>query len=182
MLETIRTCDKCGLCKHQKPLIDSVRECQVFWVGLSAKLSVCENEKPLSPTTNSGSLLCKIEENCASISAYRTNIVKCAPLDAAGKLRYPNKKEISICLPHIDDEIKELSPKVVFLLGNKVTEAISKQYSIDFKKWCAFDYTFVKHENLYFVPIHHPSYIYVYKRKQVSEYIHSIASIIEQLV
>lgn len=182
MFETIRTCDKCGLCKHQRPLIDSACECQVFWVGLSAKLSLSENEKPLAPTTNSGSILCEIEERCTNVSTYRTNIVKCAPIDESGKLRYPNKKEIGVCLPHIEDEIKELSPRIVFLLGNKVTEAVSKQYSINFKKWCAFDYTFVKHENIYFVPVHHPSYIYVYKRKQIPDYIHSIANIIERLL
>lgn len=182
MLERIKNCDKCGLCKHQRPLVDSVRKCQVFWVGLSAKLSLCEDEPPLSPTTNSGSILCEIEGICSNVSTYRTNIVKCAPIDERGKLRYPNKKEIGVCLPHIENEIEELSPKIVFLLGNKVTEAVSKQYSIKFPKWTAFDYVFVKHENLYFVPIHHPSYIYVYKRKQISDYVHSVASLIEELL
>lgn len=182
MFEAIKTCDKCSLCKHQPPLIDSVRGCQVFWVGLSAKLSTCKDERPLSPTTNSGSILCKVEEKCTNVLTYRTNIVKCAPLDEKGKLRYPNKKEINLCLPHIDDEIRALSPKIIFLLGNKVAEAISKQYSITFKKWDNFDYVFVKYKNLYFVPIHHPSYIYVYKRKQISEYISSIENIVNQLL
>lgn len=182
MFENIKTCDKCGLCKHQSPLIDSVQQCQIFWVGLSAKPSTCKNEIPLSPATNSGSILCKIEEKFTNLSSYRTNIVKCVPLDNNGKLRYPNKKEISLCLPHINTEINALSPKIIFLLGNKVTEAISNQYSISFEKRQNFDYAFVKYKNFYFVPVHHPSYIYVYKRNKISEYIGSIENIIKLLL
>ena len=37
MIEQIRRCQKCGLCFNQKPLLDTEKECQVFWVGLSAK-------------------------------------------------------------------------------------------------------------------------------------------------
>lgn len=113
----------------------------MFWVGLSAKLSTCENERPLSPTANSGSLLCHVEEKCTGISMYRTNLVKCVPLNEQGKLRYPNKKEISICMPHLENEIFELSPKIVFLLGGQVANAISQKYSITFEKLHEFDYT-----------------------------------------
>lgn len=37
MIEQIRRCQKCGLCFNQKPLLDTEKECHVFWVGLSAK-------------------------------------------------------------------------------------------------------------------------------------------------
>ena len=52
MLEDIRTCSKCGLCNNQRPLLDSERPCQVFWVGLSAKKITSEEERPLSEQTN----------------------------------------------------------------------------------------------------------------------------------
>ena len=178
----IKKCNKCGLCKHQLPLVDKFCDCQIFWVGLSAKITLDSEEGPLSPTTNSGNLLCKVEERCANISTYRTNIVKCAPLNEKGKLRYPNKKEINVCLPHFDDEIECLSPRIVFLLGNKVTEAVSKKYSINFKKWNNFNYEFQKYKDLYFVSIHHPSYVYVYKRKYISEYIDGIENVIKKLL
>lgn len=47
---------------HQKPLLERKQECQVFWVGLSAKMVKKENETPLSPDTNTGMLIQKIEE------------------------------------------------------------------------------------------------------------------------
>ena len=37
-------------------------------------------------------------------------------------------------------------------------------------------------EGTYYVPIHHPSYIYVYKRKRMDEYIEGIERIINQLL
>ena len=54
MIEQIRRCQKCGLCFNQKPLLDTEKECQVFWVGLSAKKMESDEEVPLSPETNTG--------------------------------------------------------------------------------------------------------------------------------
>ena len=45
MIEQIEKCQKCGLCCNQKPLLERKRECQVFWVGLSAKMIKTENEE-----------------------------------------------------------------------------------------------------------------------------------------
>jgi len=81
MLETIIKCKKCGLCQHQAPLLDETKTCQVFWVGLSAKKVIFEGEKPLSPSTNSGSILCSVEEHCDGIGMYRTNLALLAKLN-----------------------------------------------------------------------------------------------------
>ena len=70
MLEDIRMCSKCGLCNNQRPLLDSERTCQVFWVGLSAKKITSEEETPLSEQTNTGKLIQKIEGKVSS--AYGT--------------------------------------------------------------------------------------------------------------
>lgn len=182
MFETIMKCSRCGLCQHQAPLLDDAMSCQVFWVGLSAKKRTAEDEKPLAPSTNSGSILCSVEERCDGIGMYRTNLVKCLPLDDAGKLRYPNKREIDLCLPNLRSEINELSPQIVFLLGGKVIDAISRSYSLSFGKWNEFDYAVTKQNNTYFVPIHHPSYIYVYKRKRIDEYIKGLELIISRFL
>ena len=99
-----------------------------------------------------------------------------------GKLRYPTKKEINFCLPNLCSEIDELSPEIVFLLGNKVIDAISKFYSLTFDKWDEFEYTVKRYKNIYFVPVHHPSYIYVYKRKRIDEYVSGLERIIQQLI
>lgn len=90
MIEQIRRCQKCGLCFNQKPLLDVEKECQVFWVGLSAKKKKSNKEIPLSPETNTGMVIQRIEEVCGEVTTYKTNLVKCLPLTEEQKLRYPN--------------------------------------------------------------------------------------------
>ncbi len=182
MLESIMKCNKCELCQHQAPLLDDTMACKVFWVGLSAKKTASNDEKPLSPTTNSGSVLCSVEDRCEGVGMYRTNLVKCLPLDDAGKLRYPNKKEIDLCLPNLSSEIDELLPQIIFLLESIVVDAVSRYYSLTFDKWNGFNYVTTKFKKMFFVPVHHPSYIYVYRRKRMDEYMSGLERVIQRLV
>ena len=114
MIEQIRRCQKCGLCFTQKPLLDTENECHFFWIGLSAKKMESDEEVPLSPETNTGMLIQKIEELCGEVITYKTNLVKCLPLTEEQKLRYPNRKEIDSCFEHLVGEIQVMSPKIVF--------------------------------------------------------------------
>ena len=182
MIEQIRRCQKCGLCFNQKPLLDVEKECQVFWVGLSAKKKKSNKEIPLSPETNTGMVIQRIEEVCGEVTTYKTNLVKCLPLTEEQKLRYPNKKEIDSCYEHLAEEIQELSPKIVFLLGGKVSSAVEKHLKINFEKWDEFKYHYKKINGVYYVPIHHPSYIYVYKRKKIEQYVDSIEKLVNSLL
>lgn len=182
MIEQIRKCQKCGLCFNQKPLLDAEKKCQVFWVGLSAKKMSSDTELPLSPETNTGMLIQKIEEMCEEVSTYKTNLVKCLPLTEQQKLRYPNRREIDSCFEHLISEISTMSPKIVFLLGEKVYSSVGRHLHIQFDKWNDFEYHYKKYNGIYFVPIHHPSYIYVYKRKNMDQYVKSIEEIISDLL
>ena len=57
-LEKIENCNKCNLCKNQKPLLDNKTDCDVMWVGLSAKkVSNVIESIPLSNDTNSGKFI-----------------------------------------------------------------------------------------------------------------------------
>ena len=182
MIEDILFCQKCNLCKTQRPLLDEVKPCQVMWVGLSAKIVSTDNEPPLATTTNTGEIIHKIECQCTQIVNYKTNLVKCVPTDEKRKLRYPNKDEIDLCITHLDNELQELQPKIVFLLGERVAKTVCSHLSITFKKWKDFEYFATKYQNTFFVSVHHPSYIYVYKRRQIDEYVNSVARIIETLI
>lgn len=182
MNEQIRRCQKCGLCFNQKPLLDSEKKCQVFWVGLSAKKMDSDTEIPLSPETNTGMLIKKIEEVCEDVITYKTNLVKCVPLTEEHKLRYPNSKEIDNCFEYLIDEINTMSPKIVFLLGEKVYSSVGKHLKIDFEKWNDFEYHYTEYRGTYYVPIHHPSYIYVYKRKQMDKYVKNVKKMINKLL
>lgn len=158
------------------------KECQIFWVGLSAKKIVSDGEVPLSPETNTGMIIQKIEEKCKEIIAYKTNLVKCLPLTEQQKLRYPNKKEIDSCFEHLLNEINIMSPKIVFLLGEKVYSSVGKKFEIEFEKWNDFNFNYKEFKGVYYVPVHHPSYIYVYRRKKIEDYIKGIEKVINDLL
>ena len=182
MIEQIYKCQKCSLCFNQKPLLDLEKDCQVFWVGLSAKKIKSHQETPLSSETNTGMLIHKIEKLCENVSFYKTNLVKCLPLTEQKKLRYPNRKEINCCFEHLVSEINTMSPKIVFLLGEKVYSSVAENLKIEFEKWDEFEYRYKEYNGIYYVPIHHPSYIYVYKRKYMEAYIKSVEKIIKKLL
>lgn len=178
----IKNCEKCGLYLNQRPLLDEEKDCQIFWVGLSAKMRMSDEESPLSPETNTGMLIKKIENRLEGVGTYRTNLVKCVPLNNQKKLRYPNKNEIDSCFANLQREIEQLNPKIVFLLGEKVYSSVEKHLNIQFEKWDGFEYHYKKYNGTYYIPIHHPSYIYVYKRKKMSEYIQSVVTLINELL
>jgi len=78
------------------PLLDEYKdECDVMWVGLSAKkIKEKKYSYPLASDTNSGKVILEIEKMLPNISFYKTNLVKCLPLNEKGKIRYPNNHEI----------------------------------------------------------------------------------------
>lgn len=182
MFNKIQNCRKCQLYCNQKPLLDLKDSSDVMFVGLSAKKSEDNNEIPLSQNTNSGKLIQMIENGCNDVTIYRTNLVKCLPLNDNKKLRYPTKKEMSACFDNLISEINIISPKIVFLLGEKVYTEIERNLNIKLKKWDGFKYYYTEHEGVYYVPIQHPSYIYVYKRKDVAKYTTSVINMINDIL
>ena len=176
----IRECKKCYLCNNQSPLVDESvnKECiDVFWVGLSAvKVEDVESSTPLSKETKTGHLVSTIEKSCKQIDHYRTNLVKCLPL-RDNKIRYPTVKEMDICFGHLNKEILFFKPKVVFLLGRQVAEFILKRNGRKMPNLHSnFEYEDYEINGHFYVPIHHPSYILIYKRKLLNKYIENVSN------
>ena len=134
---------------------------------------------PLSTNTNSGKLINSIEFFIPNVSFYKTNIVKCLPLEGE-RIRYPSKKEMETCFFHLENEIDSLNPRLVFLLGKQVSEFVLNKFGIkEFTLNDNFEYQSFEIGNISFVPIHHPSFILVYKRKKLQDYMNSIECIIK---
>lgn len=164
MENNITNCNKCNLYNNQLPLLDKLKKSEVMWVGLSAKKTL-GNDIPLDKNTNSGKIIEQIENRLPELKFYKTNLVKCLPLDENNKLRYPNLLEMEACLENLIKEIEMVNPKVIFLLG---------------KKTYNFVYKYFKQNNIndsILFQVEHPSYIYVYKRKYLEEYINKITTI-----
>ena len=174
MLKKILNCKKCKLYSNQKPLLDMEKKSEIMWVGLSAKEVTSDMEGPLSIRTNSGKILREIEKELENKLTYKTNLVKCLPLDEENKIRYPTEEEVDCCLEHLMYEIKVISPKIVFLLGKEVYEAVAKKMKINLKKWNEFKYYYDKVDGIYYIPIHHPSYIHRTKKKNMKNYVDNV--------
>jgi len=177
-VKEIINCKNCSLHINQPPLLDNTESADVFWVGLSAvKVDNHITDTPLSNNTKSGNLINTIESTSKDLHFYKTNIVKCLPLENS-KIRYPNFHEMSSCWTHIIKEIDELKPRHVFLLGSTVSNFFyKKQYIPRTSLDKNFKYKPFMHGKTYFIPIHHPSYILIYKRKMLDLYISSVSGI-----
>lgn len=156
-ISKIKDCRRCSLHKNQLPLLDNINNIDVMWVGLSAKgVNDIDKNIPLENNTNSGKIIEKIENNFENINFYKTNLVKCLPLDNNKKLRYPTRKEMDICIDNLLCEISCLKPKIIFLLGNKVSSYLEK---------------YLKNNNMVInskiITIYHPSYIWIYKKNNL---------------
>jgi DNA polymerase len=177
-----RACLTCGLFLNQLPIKENKASADVFWVGLSAvKLDKEDPSIPLSKATKTGSLIHDIEKECQEdLVFYKTNAVKCLPLKSS-KIRYPSRLEMQECYPNLELELEVLSPRIVFLLGKQVSDFILSQHGIKIPGLnTEFSYEPISIGETLYVPIHHPSYILVYKRKKVSEYISAISKLINR--
>ena len=156
----ITKCNRCSISCNQKPLIDKLRKADIMFVGISAKMKEIENEIPLSENTNSGNLIKMIEERLLgennNISCYRSNMVKCVPLDEEGKIRYPDILEIENCIDNLVYELSIVKPKVVVLLGRLVEKHLKKK---------------IIEQGYNTITIYHPSYICVYRKKEIEKYV-----------
>lgn len=183
---TNKICKACGLYLHQQPAYEKAETSHIFWVGLSAVLfEEGIVPQPLSPLTPSGSLIDSIEDPLKQvIQFYKTNIVKCVPLNKEkGKIRYPFEHEMEKCFPNFEYEMEVLTPTVVFLLGKQTASFVMKKFgvrNISFPD--NFKYSSFYINGIHFIPIHHPSYILVYKRKQMNAYVKNIQSLCKKLV
>jgi DNA polymerase len=180
LFKSIKKCKICDLCHNQPPLLQSKKNADVFWIGLSAVKTEVSNDGPLSANTKTGKLVNEIELLLNHISFYRTNVVKCLPLKNT-KIRYPSMQEMELCYRHLTREINYFSPKIVLLLGKQVASFVLKnkgvgKVDLDGK----FNYRPIFIEGIYYLPVHHPSYVLIYKRKQVHNYITKIKQVLSR--
>lgn len=156
----ITKCNKCGISCNQKPLVDNMRKSDIMFLGISAKIKEKEDEMPLSENTNSGKLIKMIEERLLeennNLLCYRSNIVKCVPLNEKGKIRYPDTLEIENCIENLVYELNIVKPKVVVFLGRLVEKHLKKK---------------IMELGYNTITIYHPSYIYVYRKKEIEKYV-----------
>ena len=179
LFDCIEKCRACNLCHNQPPLIQKTKSADVFWVGISAVKTQNLQDIPLSDSTNSGKLIGLIESTVNNAKFHKTNLVKCLPVDNESKIRYPSITEMHNCYSHIEKEINKLNPNIIVLLGRQVASYVLKKNCVaNFNLDSDFQYEPIHLNGRIFLPVHHPSYVLVYKRKRLAVYCNSIASLL----
>jgi DNA polymerase len=166
---------QCKSCREDLILGKGPNKAFVMFVGLSSK----PGTEALCSSTNSGKLICEIEQHVAqTFNVYKTNLVKCAPMDASGKLRYPTPDEMRACLPRLLKEIDYYQPRVIVPLGGQVAKFIFAElmsnprfdgFGDDFR------YQTFPFKGSVVLPVHHPSYVWIYRRKRIPQYIGAVS-------
>lgn len=177
-------CFECGLFKNQLPLHDQKNSGQIMLVGLSAKkIMNVHMADPLSNDIRSGKLINKIEKTLDQFSFIKSNLVKCVPLSEKRTIRYPRNYEMDLCYGHFLKEIHRTSPKLVFMLGLVVSNFLLSKMSLKINSLDnKFNYPIIRHEAIYYIPIHHPSFISVNKQKDMDKYVDKIKEISNRLL
>ena len=121
---------------------------KIVFVGLSNK----KDMEPFDIHTATGKIISHIIEQL-NADCYKINLVQFAPLDDNGKLRYPNKKEISEGVNQTLDWLNINKPDKIILLGNIVGKALNIENSIK---------------------VHHPAY--AIRNGKVNEYIKEVVN------
>ena len=154
----------------------------VYFIGLSAK-PLCEHLDPETPT---GNIIEQIIHDLPSIEAVKTNLVKVPPIDTIGKLRYPNPAEMRSGWKELQFELDRTFPCLVITLGQQVSFFVRSQMGVQPAKPrlpSDFSYaSFLLPSQSYILSVHHPSFIYVYRRNYIANYVENVVRSVLVLV
>ncbi len=154
----------------------------VYFVGLSAKPN-CEH---LALETRTGCIVEQIIQHLPSVKIVKTNLVKTPPIDHAGNLRYPNPTEMKSGWNELQDEMNRTSPNLLVTLGQQVSFFLRSQMGVQPAKQLLpsdFSYeSYLSQSRYNILSVHHPSFIYVYRRKDIENYVENVVISILTLV
>lgn len=153
-----------------------------YFIGLSAKPN-CDH---LDTGTRTGSIVEQIVYRLSSVQIVKTNLVRTPPLDSAGKLRYPNSDEMKSGWAELKNEIDQTHPNLLVTLGQRVSYFLRSQMDIKpIKPQLPHDFShlsYLSQSTSDLLSIHHPSFVYVYRRKNADDYVESVVLSVSMLV
>jgi len=159
---------------HGKPII--------YFIGLSAKPD-CDH---LSSQTCTGNVVEQIIHGLPDVTSVKTNLVRTIPVDQRGKLRYPDSAEMEQGWKDLQNEINQMSPHLLVTLGHQVSFFVRTQMGVQpAKPQLPADFsskTYLSQSRPYLLSVHHPSFVFVYRRKYIANYVSSVIQSISSLI
>lgn len=163
MFENIRYCKNCFLYNNQPPLLSPTPDVSpvIMVVGTSAKQIKSPTEIPLDESTRSGKIVSRLEAISTryGYSIYRTNLVKCPPMNDINKLRNPTVEEIAACIGNLFQEIELLTPAIVLLLGKITVSAMECKLGTKFGDYSGCTFTTQTVGTQRYAAAYHPSFV-----------------------
>jgi uracil-DNA glycosylase len=154
----------------------------VYFIGLSAK-PMCEH---LDPDTRTGNIVDQIILELPFVEFIKTNLVKTPPVDQNGNLRYPTSAEMYLGWIELLDEVNRFDPDLLVTLGQQVSLFVRSQMGVQPTRPILpsdFSYeSYLSQSKSKILSVHHPSFIYVYHRKEINIYIENVITSISALL
>ena len=152
----IGECSRCGLSTRRQKIVfgEGSLESKVLFVGEAPGAEEDLQARPF--VGRSGELLNRglKEVGWSREAVYITNIVMCRPPDN----RIPTPEEQEICSPYLIRKIDILRPKLLVALGRVSAEYLIG-YKIKITERHGDLFIFPRRENIFILPIYHPSYV-----------------------
>lgn len=158
--------------------MDKKESQSLLWVGISLQKG---SNVALDEKFASGKLIKKLTDKLPNFIHHKTNLVDFAPLDQNDKLRYPTKDEIKDSFSCLMKQIEVIRPRIIVALGGAVTKSLSDMMEVDIEFPKTFDYK-VNEGEWPVMSIHHPSYISIYKRKKMDDYVNGVVNGVNESV
>ena len=149
----------------------------LLWVGISMQK---DSLIPLDEKFVSGRLISSVIELMPEYCHHKANLVNFAPLDKLGKIRYPLKSEIDDSFPFLNDLIEVVRPQIIIALGGVVIKSLSEAFDMKLELPKGFEYQVVAGK-FSIMPVQHPSYISIYKKKHIDDYRNGIVNGVKNL-
>ena len=153
-LEACRACSRCSLSAQRQQVVVGRGNPKAKAMVIGEAPGASEDAQGLPFVGRSGQLLDHLLVQ-AGLSPdqdlFITNVVKCRPPDN----RKPSAKELSACLPWIEEQIASVDPAVVILVGATAVSAMlgRKQAMRSLRG------VWIEQDQRSWMPIFHPSYL-----------------------
>lgn len=156
--EKTEGCESCGLyqtCKSPKMKYSGEGEKKILIVAEAPGEK--EDELGVQLVGEAGQLLRRsLKELKLDLDRdfWKINAINCRP----PKNRKPTRKELKICRVNVENTIKELKPRFIWLLGATAIESffLDRYSNITISTWRK---KVIPYENTWLVPMYHPSFV-----------------------
>jgi len=152
---------------------------KIFWVGVSAQRDRRGGQAPpLTGAAPTGVIVDQIISECASnLTHEKLNLIDRVLLDRDGRLRPPNKQELTEGLNRMTRVMRENKRCLFIFLGNHIrTRFQAAERDIILDLYTAYD---ICDARAVFIP--HPSYVRVYQYKRLGDYTTKVAKLVANL-